>query len=281
MPTIEEKRVYEEQAARTDAYVASDAGLVRVAVSADRVGRFTLARRGPTRDVAVADGRLVVATDETVVVDGTATDVGPATAVGTDGAGAPLAAADGRLARHDGTEWVSLGAVESVAAIDRGLVVAADGVHRVVEDGLASAGLPTARDVAGGATPLAATDDGLYALGNGWMEVASGAFRAVAAAPGGRAVAVGDEGLVGRADEGSEWVRLPGPPGEGRVVDVGAASAAWYAVTAAGRFLAVHEDEVGAGEAAWRPTELGVRGVARLAVGDAAGRSEDAAAGSA
>jgi hypothetical protein len=275
VPTIEEKRVYEERAARADAFVASDAGLVRVAVSADRVGRFSLARREPVRDVAAADGRLVVATDETVAVDDEATDFGPATAVGTDGDGAPLAAADGRFARHDGREWTTLGAVDGVAAIDRGLVVAADGVHRVVGDELADAGLPTARDVTGTGAPLAATDDGLYELGNGWMEAVAGSFRAVAAAPGGRAVAAGDDGLVGRPAGDAAWVALPDPPGAGRVVDVGAAGEAWYAVTETGRFLAVHGDEVTAGASAWRSTELGVRGVNALAVGDAAGADED------
>lgn len=260
--------MYGDHGVRTDAYVASDTGLVRVALSADRVGRFELARRGAVRDVATADGRLVVA-GETVAVDGTETDFGPATAVGTDGDGAALAAADGRLVRHDGTGWTSVAPVDGVTAIDRGLVVAPDGVHRLVGDRLASAGLPTARDVAGTDVPLAATADGLYALGNGWMEAVDGSFRAVAAAPGGRAVAAGEAGLFGRPGVDAGWVRLPDPPADGRVVDVGAADGTWYAVTDAGRFLALHGD--GAGGQPWRSTELGVRGVVRLAVGDGAG----------
>jgi hypothetical protein len=242
-------------------------------VSADRAGRFSLAHRGAVRDVAAADDRLVVADEATVTVDGEATDFGPATAVGTDGDGAPVAAADGRIARHDGTAWETVGTTEDVAAVDRGLVVAGDGVHRLTDGGLAHAGLPTARDVSGVGVPLAAADSGLYALGNGWMEVVAGSFRAVSAAPGGRAVAVGDDGLVGRGDADAEWVRLPDPPGDGRVVDVGAAGATWYAVTEAGRFLAVHGDEVETGEGAWRTTELGVRDVVRLAVGDGAAGS--------
>ncbi|WP_049982942.1 hypothetical protein [Halorubrum sp. BV1] len=51
--SIEEKRVYAGNAGRTDAYVATETGLVRVAFSADKIGAFDMVTREPARDVAV------------------------------------------------------------------------------------------------------------------------------------------------------------------------------------------------------------------------------------
>ena len=51
--SIEEKRVYAGSAGRTDAYVATETGLVRVAFSADKIGAFDMVAREPARDVAV------------------------------------------------------------------------------------------------------------------------------------------------------------------------------------------------------------------------------------
>ncbi|WP_449272134.1 HVO_0234 family beta-propeller protein, partial [Halorubrum halophilum] len=51
--SIEEKRVYAGTAGRTDAYVATESGVVRVALSADKVGAFDMVAREPARDVAV------------------------------------------------------------------------------------------------------------------------------------------------------------------------------------------------------------------------------------
>ncbi|MFB6282126.1 MAG: hypothetical protein ABEH40_08910, partial [Haloferacaceae archaeon] len=94
MDDIATKRVHDDRREATVAYVASGTGLVRVALAADRVGRFELARRGAVRDVAVAGGRVVAAADD-VVVDGTPTGFGAAVAAGADRDGTPLAAADG------------------------------------------------------------------------------------------------------------------------------------------------------------------------------------------
>ena len=71
--SIAEKRVYAGSAGRTDAYVATGTGVVRVAISGDKVGEFGLATREPARDVAVlarADDPdlLAVATDDDLLV---------------------------------------------------------------------------------------------------------------------------------------------------------------------------------------------------------------------
>lgn len=261
MGDVAEKRVHDARREGAMAYVASGDGLVRVALAGDQVGRFGLARREAVVDVAVVDG-AVVAAGEDVVVDGDATDFGAAVAVGDDGRGAVLAAdAAGEVARlRDG--WEPLGTVEDPRAIAGGLVAAADGVHRVLGDGLAPAGLDDARDVAGGARPLAATGDGLYALGNGWLDLLDGPFRAVATAPDGRALALGDAAHAGDART-EAWSRLDLPEGVDAtaVVDAGFGPDARYAVTADGTMLA----EAGAG---WRTRAVGVADVRRLAVRD-------------
>ena len=83
--SIEEKRVYAGSAGRTDVYVASADGLVRVAVSGDKIGEFGMAADVTARDVAVArrpaaPDVLAVATPEDLLVgavDGATDGDGP------------------------------------------------------------------------------------------------------------------------------------------------------------------------------------------------------------
>jgi hypothetical protein len=109
--------------------------------------------------------------------------------------------------------------------------------------------------------PLAATEAGLYKLGNGWMDELSGDFRAVGAAssdPGvlDRAHAASESGLL--AHEQGTWREVELPV-EGRVValDHGEHGGA-YAVTGDGTFLL----SVGDG---WNHQALGLRGVRAVA----------------
>ncbi|MFT4884562.1 MAG: hypothetical protein ACI8U4_002078 [Natronomonas sp.] len=255
--TIDEKRVYDEKSGATTTYVATSAGLARVNVSDDIVGEFSLEYRGETVDVA-ADSRLAVATPEDVLLetdDGFAeTGFGPATAVGFDDD--LLAAGDGRLARYD-DGWETVAEVEDVRAISGGLVAAADGVYRT--DGT-SVGLDAANDVAADGDLLAATDEGLYYLANGWMQAREGTFLVVAAGED-RAHAATAGGLFERSsgseavDDSWEPVNLPV---SGRIADV-AYGPATYAVIEDGTFLA----DAGDG---WRHRSLGLPGVTGLAV---------------
>jgi hypothetical protein len=257
--TIDEKRVYADRTGAETVLIAAQQGVVVASLSSNLVGEFGLDHQATVRDVAATGDRRVVATDADVLVGSyDATGFGPAVAAGFDHGGTPVAAGpDGRIARLEG-EWTPLGTVAEPRAVDAGMIAAGDGVYRVVDDGLRHVGLDDAADVHGRGVPLAATGDGLYRLGNGWMAELDGAFTAVSASGGDdRAVAVGEAGLFGRETVGS-WSRVEVPVTD-RLADVAVTEAATVAVTAGGTLLA----DAGDG---WRTRELGVTGVARLAV---------------
>ncbi|MFC6890956.1 HVO_0234 family beta-propeller protein [Halorubrum trueperi] len=172
--SIEEKRVYAGAAGRTDAYVATGGGVVRVSLSADKVGAFDMVAREPARDIAVlprkenpdligaatADGLLVAAVGDDPEFEpfdsGTegSDRIGaePAVAVGACDGAFLVAGEDGgidRIAVGDATAMpgdssedstaTRIGTVRDPRAIDGPLVAAADGVYRIVEsDGIGS-----------------------------------------------------------------------------------------------------------------------------------------------
>jgi hypothetical protein len=296
--SIDEKRVYDASEGPTPVYVVGDLGVTRVDTSDDLVGEFKLARRCSARDAAGRDGRLAVATDEDVLVgvfgdadteevEFEALGVGPAAAVGLgdarDGESGELLVAreDGTILRGNATvgeesesDWTELGELDGVRAIDGGFVATDSGVYQAADGGLKHVGLDGVRDVSTDGVPLAATDEGLYRLGNGWMDERDGAFRAVSAAPAdlsagaantpsagegagllGWAHAASDEGLFAH-DEG-EWRELELPV-EGDVVALDHGERGAYAVTADGTFLL----SVGDG---WNHQLLGIRGIRAVA----------------
>jgi hypothetical protein len=281
--SIDEKRVHEGTEHATEVAVATGTGLARVSVVGDRVGGIELRRRCVARDVAAAEGRLAVATDEDVLVAADESDAsdagddrgsfestgfGPATAVGFDG-NALLAAGEGTVARHDDGDWRPVGELDGVRAIDGDLLAADAGIYRA-GDRLRGVGLDAGRDVAAAGTPHAATETGLYRLGNGWLDALDGDFLAIDADPAtaepgalGRAHAATRDALFehagernGRGDDG-EWLPVD-VPGEGSVVGI-AYDTGVYAVTRGGTFL------VDAGEG-FRTHPLGLPDVAALAV---------------
>lgn len=264
--SLDEKRVYGERREATAVYAATGLGLARVAVSGDRAGRIELVRRGTMRDVAGADGRLLVATPEDVLV-GTAegfepTGFGPAVAVGV---GADLLVAadpDGRIARLVGDDWQDVGTVDGPRRFDGAFLATAGGVARVDSDGLDRLGLDGVRDVAA-AGPYAATDGGLYRLDDGeWTTARDGAAELVAA-DAERAHVVAGDALYER--EGDAWVRRDLPVA-GRVADV-AYGEATYAATADGTFLVdAPPDATPDGGGGWRHRALGLPDVASVAV---------------
>ena len=276
MDSIEEKRVYDDRGGATVVYVASATGLCRVRVSGDAVGSFGLVERRASRDVAARAGELAVATDEDVFVverpaapTGVETDAtlevtgfGPAVAVGYDDDVLVAAAPDGRVARWEATEWLPLERRSSadVRAIDGDLLATADGVVRHWGGSLEPAGLSAVRDVSIAGVPLAATDDGLYKLGNGWMRERSGPFDVVAADPRSspgeleRAHAAAGDTLYEHDD--GEWLECERT--DAAIVGVGYGETS-YAVTEDGTFLA-------AGDSGWRSHALGVDEVSGLSV---------------
>ncbi|WP_281194205.1 hypothetical protein [Halorubrum sp. F4] len=299
--SIEEKRVYAGSAGRTDAYVATETGVVRVAISGDKVGEFALAAREPARDVAVLartddPDRLAVATDDDLLVasipaDGTddgdlaftPAGIGPAVAVGVHDGAFLAADADGGVHRveSDGSppDPARIGEVDEPRAIDGPLVAAADGIHRVVAGGTAGndrpslepVGLDDARDVAGAGIPLAATPDGLYWLGNGWMSAIDGDATAVAADGDGHALAAVEDELfvrdatdaaAGTGWDADAWLAVDLPVDE-RSVALGYGPGLSVAVTDAGTLC------VDAGDG-WRHHVIGVRGIGGVALASTA-----------
>ncbi|MFC7081743.1 HVO_0234 family beta-propeller protein [Halorussus caseinilyticus] len=290
--SIDEKRVYDASEGPTPVYVVGEFGVARVDTSDDLVGEFGLARQCSARDAAGADGRLVVATDEDVLVgvfggqsnpndsktngnnsEGKenvseagedpafeALGVGPSVAVGFARSGRILAAReDGTVVRGADGDWTELGEIDDVRAIDGDFLVAASGVYRATADGLRHVGLEDARDVSAAGVPLAATGDGLYRLANGWVDELDGDFGAVSAEVAnsgtlGRAHAASDEGLFAR--EGEAWTEVALPVEE-RVVALDDGEGT-YAVTENGTFLL----SVGDG---WNHQILGLRGVRAVA----------------
>jgi len=270
--SIDEKRVYGAKTGASDVYLASAAGVIRVSVSGDRIGGFGLAHRCVARDVAAGGEVAAAATDDGVALsteEGEFDDVGfgPAAAVGLHEGHVVAAAPEGRVARLDpvdggGVAWTDLGTVEDPRAVDGGLVAAADGVHRVVGDDLASAGLSDVRDVAVDGAPLAAADDGLYRLGNGWLRERDGRF-AVVGASHDRAHAATAEHLYARED--GDWVAVDLPVAE-RVAGV-AYGECPYVVTERGTFLVDADPErTPDGTGGWRKRSLGLPDVTGLAV---------------
>jgi len=199
MPSVRETRVYVDQSETVEAYVAADLGVAVARVSRDKVGEFSLVERCTARDVdTTARGIAAATTDDVLLGDDDGfepTGFGPAVAVASYDEGVLAAGADGRLAHYDGDDWTTLGSVDgAVRAIDGDLVAAADGVHRVTDDGVSAVGLDDVRDVAVAGVPLAAAPDGLYRLGAGWMLAQNGDFRVAASDP-----VTADAGALGRA----------------------------------------------------------------------------------
>jgi hypothetical protein len=292
--SIDEKRVYAGSAGRTDAYVATETGIVRVSLSADKVGAFNMVARDPARDIAVLardegsalvvaatpDGLSVAAVEDdpefALVDDDSAVAVGVAggrdgVAGGRDGALA-VAREDGAVERAEfeesGTAVASTTRVGTVAdprAVDGALVAGAEGVFRVGDGGLTDVGLDDARDVAGAGMPLAATAAGLRWLGNGWMTAREGDATAVAADGDGHATAVVDGDLLVHADAGGGWGAEAWAPAALPVdetpVALGYGPGVAVAVTDAGTLC------VDAGDG-WRHQVVGVRDPAGVALAD-------------
>jgi len=287
--SIEKKRVYAGTAGRTDAYVATESGVVRVALSADKVGAFDMVARDAARDVAALprdDGPdlVAIATAEGARVARVGTDpefvrltADPVAAVGAHDGAFLVAGEAGGIERvevgdDDGNPTAAsvsrIGTVPDPRAVDGPLVAAEDGVYQVTGDegdeaALIAVGLDDARDVAGSGMPLAATGSGLYWLGNGWMTAFEGVATAVAADGDGHAMAVVDGDLRVHAPAGSEWGaeawRVADLPVEEDAVALGYGPGISVAVTTAGTLC------VDAGDG-WRHQVVGVRDAAGVAL---------------
>ena len=261
MDDIREKRIFGGKEGRIRLFVGTELGVVVASLSGPRVGEFGLEYRTPVRDIAGAPGRIVVATNEDVTLLGEEPvdlGVGPASAVGFDGEDVIAGDDGGRVVRVDAEGVDEIGTTEgAVTAIDGALVGTEGGVYRVIDNELVAAGLDRVRDIDARGTPLAATETGLYRLGNGWMTLHEGDAAAVTSDGGGRRHAVIDNTLYTASPDGDRWapVRLP--------VDETPLDIAYgdrtSIVTAEGTVLVEADD-------GWRHQRLGVGGVVGCAV---------------
>jgi uncharacterized protein YdbL (DUF1318 family) len=280
---IDEKRVHDDRREETAVWVASDLGVTMVAVAGAQIGRFRLVERCGARDLAAADGRLYVATDDDVLVGTVSgfegTGFGPAVAVGLRD-GAPVAAdGDGRVAERDDDGWTAIGATDGdVRAVDGDVLAASDGVYHL-DSGVEHAGLDDVRDVAA-TEHFAATATGLYRRRDGWWRLLDGDATVVAAG-GDRTHAVVDGDPRERRGE-LDWRRCDLPV-EGPFADV-AHGEGTYAVTADGALVVTVDNGGdgdrggvgdgwgkggdgggGGGDAPWRHRSLGLADVRALA----------------
>lgn len=266
MDDIAEKRVFSARTGVDELVVAGASGLVVVSLSADRVGRYTLARRCAPTDLAVGpgDGRLAVATTDDVLVAADAevdelasTGFGPAAAITFDGGRIVAAGPEGRMAGRGAEGWTPLGTLSGPpTALAGDLAATADGVVRLTGDGIRSVGLDDVTDLARlGGVPLAATAAGLYQLGNGWVDVLSGAFELVSGDSDGRAHAATAAAFYEHQD--GEWGSVDLPVDE--PVTAVAYGETTYALTVAGDLLVRTAD-------GWRAHPLGVDGVVAAAL---------------
>ena len=265
MDDLTAKRVFADRAGATRLLVAAGTGLVGVSIADGRVGEFGPVRRGPAAAVAVGTPgprRIAVATDEDVLLGAAVgtlepSGFGPAAGVAATGDRVLAGSPDGTVGVHDGAGWDRIGRLPSPpTAMAADLVGTAEGVVRVVGNELSAAGLEAVNDVARVAgVPHAATASGLYALGNGWLDVLDGDVRVVAGAADGRAHAATVESCFAR-EEGT-WRRID-LPDDARLVAI-AYGRRPYALTAAGDLL------VGTA-GGWRAEPLGLEAPRALAV---------------
>lgn len=262
MSSIEEKRVYDASAGKTDVFVGTGVGIARVECSGGLVGGFELVHRCTATDVAATDGRLAVGTEDSVLVwrDGefVSSGFGPALAVGFhDGL---VAAGSDRIARYTGETWHDLRVPEplAVAAIDGSLVATETGVYRTTNAELSPVGLEGVRDVSAVPVPLAGTESGLYRLKNGWETVLGDTVHCVES-DGKRVHAATDDGLYVHSERNSagEWERAALPVSE-RIAGV-AYGESTYAVTVEGTFLVGTDRE-------WRARSIGLPDVCGIVV---------------
>ncbi|MFB6352863.1 MAG: hypothetical protein ABEJ92_02140 [Halobacteriales archaeon] len=263
-------RVHAGRDGAAELVVAAAPGLVTVAIGAARVGEVEVARRCSPADVAAVSGgngrgpRLAVATDDDVLLAREPAvealepaGFGPAAAASIDGDRVVAGSTNGVVEVSLGDGWVTAGELLAApTAIAGDLVGAAEGVFRVTADELRPAGLSDVADVARAAgVPLAATADGLFELGNGWLDVLPGEVELVAGASDGRAHAATADACYGRGDDRWQPVELPTDDAV-RAVAYGDRT---YALTAAGDLLVE-------AEAGWRHEPLGLEGVRAAAV---------------
>lgn len=276
----DERHLFGEERPTAAGFVAGRMGVLRVELGPDRIGGFGMVDRRSATDIAASGGRVVVATDEDVLLATSDADeftllgFGPAVAVGIDGKSVFAAAPDGSVGTatidhgaEGDAEWRRLGDVSDPRRFDGDLLATEDGVMRS-SDGLDVLGLSDVNDVArrdASGDLLVGTADGLYARdGDDWNRVLDESIA--------RLSFDGDDGLAVTADGrvfrgGDSWseVSLPG----GKDAFDAASGESLYIVTKDGEMLIAAESAATSdGVEGWRTQPLGVRDVTGFALLD-------------
>lgn len=283
----DERRLFGERRAETTAFVASRMGVARVDLAGGRVGRFSLTERCTARSIAATGERVVIGTDEDVLL-GTIgnesgfvpTEFGPAVAVGIDDGTVFAANSDGKVGRLDVIEhgagfdrkqWGMVGNVSGPNRFDGNILGADSGVYLLGTE-IDPLGLDAVLDVAHtGRTPddlgtsegsetFAATEDGLYRRTDEWEREFDEPATVVSCKGSKKRAVTGDGTVLARDDDTWEEIDFP----EDRsVVDL----AHPYAVTSEGEFfVAAEDDQTSDGIGGWRSRMIGIHGVAEMAV---------------
>lgn len=296
-----ERRLFGDRRDTFEAIIASELGVGRASLAADRVGEVGIERRCRATCVTASENRIVAGTETGVIIDegdgfeqlGQSFEVA---AVGSRDPGTRnlvAATADDQVCVWSSSGgWDEIGTVDSPGRFCGSFLAADDGVYRVSES-LEFLGLDSAHDVAvagerdGAIEPsevtarciFTATDDGLFRYSGEstdatWEREHDRASMVVVAA-GDRVHAVDDEGVLERDD--GHWERIATPV---RPVDLDYGDRL-VGITGDGTLLLEAGDKeqtVGSNEQAdssneqedglkqWRTHSLGLRGVAELAV---------------
>ena len=275
----DERQLFGDRREERTLFVASELGVTQIAVAAARVGQFSLIERCPATDVAAAADRLLVGTDESVLIDtGDGLDslaFGPAAAVGIDDDWLYAASPDGTVARYDrrllaqddvpaeSTEWETIAEVTGPRRFDGELLAADDGLFRIGSS-LESLGLADVRDISRSG-PFAATVSGLYSRQDGeWVSEHDGTATAVVS-DGDRAHAVIDGALFER--DGGGWQELDLPTGsQPRLL---AYAGGLSVIFADGSISVAADPETSTdGRGGWRSQALGLRAPTGVASAD-------------
>lgn len=219
----------------------------------------------------------------------------PAVAIGLAGGHLLVGREDGTLLGVARDRWPtatdpearSIGTLPEIRSIDGRLVATPAGVYRVdpgaiqtddrpgsnrVESDRGSTGaeadpkptnvgLEAVNDVFGHGMPVAATDDGLYVLGNGWMDVLEGRFDLVAGDGHGGTHTAGEPGFFEQTDDG--WSERS-PPIDGSIAALAHGDGRLAVVTDDGGLCVTDGDD-------WGHQYIGVSDVRAAAIGPAEG----------
>lgn len=274
----DDRNLFGEKLSTVVGFVAGEMGVVRVELSGDRIGGYSLVERCTASAISANGRAIVVGTDEDVRIDVGDTGeyrslgFGSAVAVGINDDTVYAARTDGTVGRLDGvlsgrreTEWETLREVRGPRRIAGTHLAADSGVFRLAGT-TESLGLSDVNDIGNVGTTthqlLAGTGDGLYQHeGDAWTRIDNRPVRRIVGGERGSLILRESDEL--EEGEDGDWNGIE-TPDRCRAVDVTRAGCL-YAVTETGElFVGVGADQTTDGYEGWRSQPIGVHGVVGL-----------------